>query len=107
MDQCAKRLYVLRQENQKVLRKDTHVQYVLHSYFIGRVKIPRNLLRVSSFNKFHKFQPHHSCSMLGPKKYRKIARMYDRTGLSTKCTLIKIDLFRPSDPNSDLFRPFV
>ena len=33
--------------------------------------------------------------------------MYDRTGLSTKCTLIKIDLFRPSDPNSDLFRPFV
>ena len=44
---------------------------------------------------------------VGPKKYRKIARMYDRTGLSTKCTLIKIDLFRPSDPNSDLFRPFV
>ena len=34
-------------------------------------------------------------------------RMYDRTGLSTKCTLINIDLFRPSDPNSDLFRPFV
>ena len=33
--------------------------------------------------------------------------MYDRTGLSTKCTLIKTDLFRPSDPNSDLFRPFV
>ena len=44
---------------------------------------------------------------LGPKKYQKIARMYDRTGLSTKCTLIKIDLFRHSDPNSDLFRPFV
>ena len=33
--------------------------------------------------------------------------MYDRTGLSTKCTLINIDLFRPSDRNSDLFRPFV
>ena len=28
-------------------------------------------------------------------------------GLSTKCTLIKTDLFRPSDPHSDLFRPFV
>ena len=27
---------------------------------------------------------------LGPKKYQKIARMYDCTGLSTKCTLIKI-----------------
>ena len=47
------------------------------------------------------------CIKLGPKKCQKIARMYDRTGLSTKCTLIKIDLFRPSDPNSDLFRPFV
>ena len=46
-------------------------------------------------------------SSLGPKKYQKIARMYDRTSLSTKCTLIKIDLFRPSDPNSDLYRPFV
>ena len=44
---------------------------------------------------------------LGPKKYQKIARMYDHTGLSTKCTLIKIDFFRPSDPNFDFFRPFV
>ena len=26
---------------------------------------------------------------VGPKKYQKIARMYDLTGLSTKCTLIK------------------
>ena len=26
---------------------------------------------------------------VGPKKYQKIARMYDCTGLSTKCTLIK------------------
>ena len=34
--------------------------------------------------------------------------MYDRTGLSTKCTLINIYLFRPSDPNSDLLlRPYM
>ena len=26
---------------------------------------------------------------VGPKKYQKVARMYDRTGLSMKCTLIK------------------
>ena len=58
------------------------------------------------------------CSLLlvGPKKYQKIARMYDRTGLSTKCTLIKtgfkslrtgteaeirtfVDALRPGDPN--------
>ena len=25
--------------------------------------------------------------LLGPKKYQKIARMYDRTGLSTKCIM--------------------
>ena len=31
--------------------------------------------------------------LLGPKKYQKIARMYDHTGLSMKCTLIKTDLF--------------
>ena len=35
----------------------------------------------------------HCVLQVGPKKYQKIASMYDRTGLSTKCTLIKSDLF--------------
>ena len=33
--------------------------------------------------------------------------MYDRTGLSTKCTFIKTDLFRPFPTFRPKFRPFV
>ena len=44
---------------------------------------------------------------LGPKKYQKIARMYDRTGLSTKCTLIKTGLKNLRTGTEAKFRPFV
>ena len=40
---------------------------------------------------------------LGPKKYQKIARMYDRTGLSTKCTLIK-NGFKNARTGTKVFR---
>ena len=44
--------------------------------------------------KSHRYMgPYGECilyvSHVGPKKYQKIARMYDRTGKSTKCTLKK------------------
>ena len=45
--------------------------------------------------------------MLGPKKYQKIARMYDRTGLSTKCTLIKTGFKNARTGTKAKFRPFV
>ena len=44
---------------------------------------------------------------LGPKKYQKIARMYDRTGLSTKCTLIKTGFKNLRTGTEAKFRPFV
>ena len=44
---------------------------------------------------------------LGPKKYQKIARMYDRTGLSTKCTLIKTGFKNLRTGTKANFRPFV
>ena len=44
---------------------------------------------------------------LGPKKYQKIARMYDRTGLSTKCTLIKTGFKNVRTGMKAKFRPFV
>ena len=46
-------------------------------------------------------------STVGPKKYQKIARMYDRTGLSTKCTLIKTGLKNLRTGTEAKFRPFV
>ena len=46
-------------------------------------------------------------SHLGPKKYQKIARMYDRTGLSTKCTLIKTSFKNLRTGMEAKFRPFV
>ena len=45
--------------------------------------------------------------ILGPKKYQKIARMYDRTGLSTKYTLIKIGFKNARTGTKAKFRPFV
>ena len=45
--------------------------------------------------------------MVGPKKYQKIARMYDRTGLSTKCTLIKTGFKNARTGTKAKFRPFV
>ena len=44
---------------------------------------------------------------LGPKKYQKIARMYDRTGLSTKCTLIKTGFKNLRTGTEAKFRSFV
>ena len=45
--------------------------------------------------------------LLGPKKYQKNARMYDRTGLSTKCTLIKTGFINLRTGTEAKFRPFV
>ena len=45
--------------------------------------------------------------LLGPKEYQKIARMYNRTGLSTKCTLIKIGFKNLRTGTEAKFRPFV
>ena len=44
---------------------------------------------------------------VGPKKYQKIARMYDPTGLSTKCTLIKTSFKNARTGTKAKFRPFV
>ena len=44
---------------------------------------------------------------LGPKKYQKLARMYDRTGLSTKCTLMKTGFKNLRTGTKANFRPFV
>ena len=44
---------------------------------------------------------------VGPKKYQKIARMYDLTGLSTKCTLIKTGFKNLRTGTEAKFRPFV
>ena len=44
---------------------------------------------------------------VGPKKYQKIARMYDRTGLSTKCTLMKTGFKNLRTGTNAKFRPFV
>ena len=46
-------------------------------------------------------------SFVGPKKYQKIARMYDRTGLSTKCTLIKTGFKDLRTGTEAKIRPFV
>ena len=45
--------------------------------------------------------------IIGPKKYQKIAIMYDRTGLSTKCTLIKTGFKNARTGTKAKFRPFV
>ena len=47
------------------------------------------------------------CIKLGPKKCQKIARMYDRTGLSTKCTLIKTGFINLRTGTEAKIRPFV
>ena len=44
---------------------------------------------------------------MGPKKYQKMARMYDRTGLSTKCTLIKTSFKNLRTGTEAKIRPFV
>ena len=44
---------------------------------------------------------------VGPKKYQKIARMYNRTGLSTKCTLIKTGFKNARTGTKAKFGPFV
>ena len=44
---------------------------------------------------------------LRPKKYQKITRMYDRTGLSTKCTLIKTGFKNLRTSTEAKIRPFV
>ena len=44
---------------------------------------------------------------LGPKKYQNIARMYDRTGLSTKCTLKKNGFKNVRTGVKAKLRPFV
>ena len=46
-------------------------------------------------------------SEVGPKKYQKNARMYDRTGLITKCTLIKTDFKNLRTGAEVKFRLFV
>ena len=46
-------------------------------------------------------------SQLGPKKYQKIARMYDHACLSTKCTLIKTGFKNLRSGTEAKFRPFV
>ena len=48
-----------------------------------------------------------SMYLVGPKKYQKIARMYDRTGLSTKCTLIKTGFKSLRTGTEAKIRPFV
>ena len=45
--------------------------------------------------------------ILWPKKYQKIPRMYDRAGLSTKCTLIKTSFKNLRAGTEAKFRPFV
>ena len=45
--------------------------------------------------------------LIGPKKCQKIAIMYDHTGLSTKCTLIKTGLKNVRTGTKAKFRPFV
>ena len=44
---------------------------------------------------------------LVPKKYQKFARIYDHTGLSTKCTLIKTSFKKARTGTMAKFRPFV
>ena len=44
---------------------------------------------------------------LGTKKYQRIARMYDCTGLSRKCTLIKTGFKNLRTGTKANFRPFV
>ena len=44
---------------------------------------------------------------VGPKKYQKIARMYDRTSLSTKCTFMKTGFKNLRTGTKAKFRPFV
>ena len=53
--------------------------------------------------------PHTAIKMseIGPKKYQKIARMYDCTGLSRKCTLIKTGFLNLRTGTGTKFRPFV
>ena len=50
---------------------------------------------------------HLDLHQLGPKKYQNIARMYDPTGLSTKCTLIKTGFKNLRTGTKANFRPFV
>ena len=45
--------------------------------------------------------------LVGPKKYQKIARGYDHTGLSTKCTLIKTGFKSLRTGTEAKIRPFV
>ena len=45
--------------------------------------------------------------VLRPKKYHRIARMYDRTGLRTKCTLIETVCKNLRTGTEAKFRPFV
>ena len=45
--------------------------------------------------------------LLGPKKYQKIVRMYDCTGPSTKCTLIKTGFKNLRTGTEAKFRPCV
>ena len=50
----------------------------------------------------------HSCVLvIGPKKYQKMARMYNRTGLSTECTPIKTGFENLRTGTEAKFRPFV
>ena len=50
----------------------------------------------------------HSCVLvIGPKKYQKMARMYDRTGLNTKCALMKTSFKNHRTGTKANFRPFV
>ena len=44
--------------------------------------------------------------VLGPQKYQKIARMYDRAGLRMKCTLIKNSFKNLCTGMEAKFRPF-
>ena len=45
-------------------------------------------------------------SLLGP-KYQKVSRIYDRTGLNTKCTFIKTGFKNLRTGTGAKFRPFV
>ena len=50
----------------------------------------------------------HSCVLvIGPKKYQKMARMYNCTGLSTECTPIKTGFENLRTGTEVKFRPFV
>ena len=44
---------------------------------------------------------------LGPKKHQELARMYDRSGLSTKYTLLKTGFKNLSTGTEAKIRPFV